>query len=260
LNKIIWGKNYKIPFRSNLKLSNDKLFLSNQNNDLYVIAKKTGSLLKLIPTEETSLKNRFKNNLSINNKSLFFLNTYGSLYSMDIKNLKLNWFINLNKTLDINPSNLFFGNQIVNYNSKILVSSNHHFYIIDENNGSILIKKNFSSIIKPIVQNDYIFLITKNNLIIALNILSGNIIYSYDINTKIAEFLNTKKKEADIRNIMIANNKIFVFLKNSYVIKFNIKGTIAEINKLPTTPNTQPMFIDNSLYFLNKKNKLVIIN
>ena len=28
LNKIIWAKNYKVPFRSNLKLNNDKIFAS----------------------------------------------------------------------------------------------------------------------------------------------------------------------------------------------------------------------------------------
>ena len=34
-NKIIWAKNYKIPFRSNLKISDDKLILADQSNNLY---------------------------------------------------------------------------------------------------------------------------------------------------------------------------------------------------------------------------------
>lgn len=46
-NKILWAKNYKIPFRSNLKLSKDKLFASNQNNDFYVFEKKLWKLLKI---------------------------------------------------------------------------------------------------------------------------------------------------------------------------------------------------------------------
>ena len=28
--KVIWAKNYKVPFRSNLKISEDKLLASNQ--------------------------------------------------------------------------------------------------------------------------------------------------------------------------------------------------------------------------------------
>ena len=38
---------------------------------------------------------------------LFFINTFGSLYSVDIENKNLNWFINLNQTNNVNPSNLF---------------------------------------------------------------------------------------------------------------------------------------------------------
>ena len=77
--------------------------------------------LNLIPTEETVVKNEFINNLSLNNKYTYFLNTYGSLYAIDNeKNMEIKWFINLNQSLDINPSNLFLGNQIVNNNKKLL--------------------------------------------------------------------------------------------------------------------------------------------
>jgi hypothetical protein len=52
---------------------------------LFFFNKKNGEILKLIPTEETIIKNKFINNLSLN-KKIFFLNTYGSLYSIDNKN------------------------------------------------------------------------------------------------------------------------------------------------------------------------------
>ena len=63
--------------------SKDKLILSNQNNHLYFINKNNGNILKLIPTEETVVKNKFINNISLDNESTFFLNTFGSLYSLD---------------------------------------------------------------------------------------------------------------------------------------------------------------------------------
>ena len=34
-NKILWAKNYKIPFRSNLKILENKLITANQNNNLF---------------------------------------------------------------------------------------------------------------------------------------------------------------------------------------------------------------------------------
>ena len=70
--------------------------------------------------------------------------------------------------------------------------------------------------------NNNLFLITKNNLLTATDLDNGNIIYSYDINEKIAEFLNTKKKLVQIKHLMIINDQIFIFLKNSYILKLNI--------------------------------------
>ena len=78
--------------------------------------------------------------------------------------MKINWFINLNQTLDINPSNLFSGSQIIN-KRLIVVSTNNFTYIIDSDNWKLVFKKNFKSKIKPIIINNYLFSITKNNLL-----------------------------------------------------------------------------------------------
>ena len=99
LRKIIWAKNYKIPFRSNLKLKDNKIFASNQNNDLLILNKNSGETIKQIPTEPTVLKNQFINGIAHDRaKTLFFLNSYGSLYAIDTKNLSVKWFINLNQS------------------------------------------------------------------------------------------------------------------------------------------------------------------
>ena len=44
--KIIWAKNFRTPFRSNIKISGDLIILADQNNFLYFINK--NSLLMLI--------------------------------------------------------------------------------------------------------------------------------------------------------------------------------------------------------------------
>jgi len=259
-DKILWAKKFKIPFRSNIKLFSNKLVTSNQNNDLLILDKESGNLIKLIPSEETAFNNQFENNIALSDRDIFFLNTYGSLYSINKNNFKINWFINLNKSLDLNLTNLFYGSNIVSYGDKILLSSNENFYILDNKTGSILKKKNFSSNFKPIIINDYIFLITKNNLLIAIELQNGKIIYSYDIAEKVAKFINTKKKNLNIKSFIFANNKVFVFLKNSYVIEFEINGEITEVTKLPSNLKSQPIIIDNYLLYLNKKKKLVSIN
>ena len=259
-DKIKWAKKYKIPFRSNLKISKNKLITSNQDNNLIFFDKNNGNILKLIPSEESFIKNKFINNISLSKESVFFLNSYGSLYSVNIKNMELNWFINLSQSLDLNPSNLFLGSTVVNQDNKIVVSSNRETYIIDSNYGTILSKKNFSNEISPIINNTYVFFLTKNDFLICMDLITGNILYAYDINQLIANFLNTKKNNATFKNFLIMNNNIFIFLDNSYYLKFNIEGKLLEINKLPSKIKTHLINIDSSLLYINKKNKLVIIN
>lgn len=259
-NEVLWAKNYKVPFRSNLKITSNKVVTSNQNNDLFILDKYNGNLIKQIPSEETIINNSFVNSIALSDDEIFFLNSYGSLYSIDINDFNLNWFMNLNQSLDLNLANLFLGSEIVYYNKKIFLSSNNNFYVIDSKNGSIINKKNFSSVLKPIVTNNYIFIITENNFLVSMNSQTGAIIYSYEISQKIAKFINSKKRSLGIKNLMLVNDTLFIFLNNSHIIKFNIRGEIDEIIKLPSYLSSQPIFIDNFLLYLNKKNKLLLIN
>ena len=258
-NKLLWAKNYKIPFRSNLKIKNNKLIGANQNNTLFFFDQNDGSIIQSFPTEDNTIKNKFINNLSTNRDRVFFLNTYGSIYSINPKTMRLEWFKNLNQTRDINPGNLFFGNQIINDDENLIINSNNHTYVIDIKTGKTIHKKNFSSRIKPLLLNNILFIISKKNLLIAFDIDSGNIIYSYDINKSISDHLKIKKREVDIKSMMMINNKIFIFLKNSYLLKFRSDGKIKEIQKFSAGIKSLPIIIDNALYFLNKKNKLMII-
>ena len=101
---------------------------------------------------------------------------------------------------------------------------------------------------------------TKNNLLIASNLEDGKIVYSNDINQEIANYLGTNKNKVKFKNIFLINNKIFIFLNNSYVLKFKIDGNLKEVVKLPCKILSNPIFIDSSILFLDKKNKLCIID
>ena len=193
-------------------------------------------------------------------KSAFFLNTYGSLYSVDVVTMKLNWFINLNQSFDLNPNELFTSKQIINDNGKIVISSSFFTYVINSNNGSIIYKFNYNSIVKPLMVNNFLFSLTKNGLLISMNLDNGKIIYSYDINQKIANFLNVKKMLVSAKDIHIADDKILIFLNNSYLLKFDIYGNLQSVNKLPAKLNTSPIFIDKLLLYLDYKNKISIVN
>ena len=82
-----------------------------------------------------------------------------------------------------------------------------------------------------------------------------------ELEESIAKFLNqNKKKNIQVKLFRIINNEIFVFLKNSYVVRFTINGKLQDIYKLPKKINSNPIFINNFIYYLNNKNKLVILD
>ena len=146
--------------------------------------------------------------------------------------MRIRWFINLNKSLDINPSNLFMSNQLVVYNNKIFVPTQNNLYILDVITGSTIFKHKFTSKYRPLIFKNILYTID-NNFLIASDINTGKIIFSYNINQKISDYLNIKRKSVDIKNFMFADNKIFVFLKNSYLIQFAVSGEIHEVYKMP---------------------------
>ena len=259
--KLIWAKNYKIPFRSNLKILKNVIIASNQDNDLFFFNKNNGNLINKIPTEQTVVKNQFVNNISTNGAdTVFFINSYGSIYSINFNKANINWFTNLNKSIDYNPSNLFFGNQIVNNNDKVIISSNTNTYLFDKISGSIENIFNFSSVLKPIINNNFVFTVTNNNYLIALDLINKKIIYSSDIDAQIANYLDAKKKLTAIKDFLFINNEIVMFLENSYLIKFEINGKLKEVRKLPSKMITHPIIINNTVMFIDNKNRLNILN
>lgn len=259
-NKVIWAKNYKLPFKSNLKISKDKIIASDVNNNLLYFNKKNGEIFKKIPTENTTFTSKFINNISKHDRNLFFLNSYGSLYSSDVETANLNWFVNLNLSSNLDKLSLFDGSNIVTNGNRVIVSSSRNTYIIDSKTGTIIKKYNFSSLLTPIINENICFFLSKNNFLIAINLENNEILYSQDINLKVANFLDTKKKSLNFKTMMLLNSEIFIFLNNSYVLNFQISGDLKEIKKLPSKIFSSPIVIDSSIIFINLNKKLIIVN
>ena len=97
LHKLLLAEVEPILIKTTLKYTKYNIYASNQNNDLLILKKQNGALIKTIPTEDNIVKNNFVNNLSISDDdTLFFLNSYGSLYSINSAIFKINLFLNLN--------------------------------------------------------------------------------------------------------------------------------------------------------------------
>ena len=78
--------------------------------------------------------------------------------------------------------------------------------------------------------------------------------------TLLKNFLDTKNKSISIKFLSLANNNLLIFLNNSYLVAFSKDGKIQKIEKLKSKLGTFPIFIDKSILFLDKKNKLIVLN
>ncbi len=259
-NKIVWAINNKVPLRSNLKVTDDKLIVADQDNNLLIIDRNAGEIIKKFPTEDVLIKNNFKNNISLSDKNIFFLNTFGSIYSISLEDLKIKWFINLQETFSNDLSNLFNSQVIVYHNEKLVISTNFYLYILDSKNGATLQKIAISSNNQPIVSGNHIFLVTKNNLLVCVNIEDGDIIYSFNINQKISDYLKIKSSKVNIVSNRLVNNHLYFYLDNSHIIKFYIYGEIKDIIKLPKKILLGPSFVNSLMYYIDTRKKLVVIN
>ena len=154
-----------------------------------------------------------------------------------------------------------FEAKIIKFSSdKLIISTNNSLYVINSFNGSNIYKFPIIGKIEPLITDEQIFIVTKNDLLVCIDLTSGKIIYSYDINKKIANFLKIKKNKVNVKLTRLVNDKIYVYLKNSYIIKFSLDGEIKIIQKLPDLIKSDPIFINRSMLYLNKNNKLIIYN
>ena len=48
--------------------------------------------------------------------------------------------------------------------------------------------------------------------------------------------------------------------KNSYVLTFSLKGELEKIIKLPSKIKSNPIFINNSIAYLDQKNKISLVD
>ena len=198
--------------------------------------------------------------MSLSDNSLFFLNTFGSLFSISLNELKIKWVLNINRSLDTSLYNIFNAKILKYYNNRLVISTNTHLYVLNAESGTSIFKFPIIAKTNSVLFNKYIFLVNNKNLLVSFDLDSGKVLYSYSIDHKIANFLKIKKKIVKIKSLKLINNELYVFLENSYVVKFNINGEINSIIKLPKKIKSNPIFVNKNMLYIDQKNRLVILD
>ena len=259
--KIVWAKNFLIPFRSNLKIINETLFLSDEKNKIILINIKNGDKIDELYTQPSQAVSNFESNLAIdNNNNLLFMSTSGILYSLNfINNKSINWIINFKQENEM----IYKGNPIIVSNDKIIISNKDNISLINVN-GAKIWDLNIKSNLSPIISGNTIFTVNKDNYLILINKNTGQIKFSKNIYSLITkEFKkNLKRKIKKINHIYLTGNKLLLISENSYFIELNLKNIINvnSIKKNPFKISSDIIFYDKEMIFINKSNRIYKVN
>ena len=258
--KLVWAKFFQIPFNSNIKVSLDQIFLANSKNDILVLDLNSGKKNWSFATDNNIFKSKFTNNLLINKNNIYLLNTNGSLYSINYENKNLNWISSF-KNQDDNVQATFDGKITTIDKNKILISTEDLISLHQISSGLKFWELKVNSSFNPIISNDLIFVLTKDNSILVLETSTGDLVWTNDIDQykkKNDRFLSREKK-IQLIDFKLVNNSLYLFTANK-IKKINAKtGVFVSEFQLPSIIKTNVIFGNGLMYFFDKKNRLVTV-
>ena len=259
--KIKWAKNYNVPFKSNIKIDNDNIFLINQDNKFYIISVKTGKQILDLETFPSLLKTNTKTNVSLDKikKNVYFVTSSSEIYSLNYKNRNINWLFSLTTANTDQQVDLFFSSPIVYKQNQIILSNAISTFSMNSNDGRLNWEIPVVSNILPILVGDKICLSSKDGFILNIEQKTGKIIWSKKIFTKLKKL--SYKKTGDITSILFLSNKLFLTTENGYFIFLNFEtGKIISYTKVAKGFLTKPIVKDGQIFIIDTKMRILQFN
>jgi len=260
--KIIWAKNFGVPFRSNIKIIDNLIFLSNQENELLAVNLSNGEKMWQFRTTPQLLKSSFINNILIDktNENVLFLNNYGELYSINYKTRNINWLKAFKSFSSTDKNDLFIGTPLSLKSKSLIISTGKIIANVNPISGIITWTKNIPSKVKPILTEKHIFVISDNKLLICLNKASGRVLWSTNIVKRSKEKdRKSKYKNLDfIKTVLIADGKLFLFSDAGFLLTFELQnGNLISLDRiLKKQLGSRPVFSEGNMYLFNKNSQL----
>ena len=260
-NKLNWAKNFLVPFRSNLKIKDKTLYLSDEKNKIILVNIENGKKIDELYTQPSTAVSKFESNIALDkNNNLVFLSTNGSLYSINFTNQKnINWIQNFKPENEI----IFNGNPINIFNDQILISTNKNISLIDIN-GKKLWNLNIESSILPVISGNTIFTINKDNYLIFIQKDTGEIVYTKNIHALMQKDFKKKfqRKIKKIDHIFLTDNKLLLISKNSYFVVLSIDNivNISSIKKNPFDISSDLIFLKDEMIFVSNSKRIYKVN
>ena len=251
--KIVWAKNYGVPFFSNIKIIDDLLFLVNKDNKVYILNLFSGEKIWEYSTDKSTLNNKYKNIISYSGNNLILLNTNGSVYAIDILNKNIKWFYNVNSIV-ASKNDIFNGISNIIDNRSVLIVGSNSISALDLENGNLIWQKKYNIEVDPLVSSELILILTKENYLTFLSKETGEVIWSSKLSNMRKIYSDKKFKNKNISSMKLMNNNLFLFSEGSELIEVSLQDKkIKNIFNSKYGFRSEIIVINNHLYFVDKK-------
>ena len=261
-NKILWAKNYGVPFNTNIIKKDDSIYLANSNSTFFSINKKNGEVLWSYKTENKVVRSSFNSIILIQNNNIYYLNNFLNVYNFKHNLSSPVWVSSLvTNRFEESTSNAI--NNFVANKNKLIVSQSNKILIVDNKNALIERSLPIKSDINIISSGNLLCSISNTNFLICFNSQTGKILWSKNIDKALQkkEFVKLRKKIGKISSMKFINDNIFLFTKKSYLIKISpLNPKIISVDKIPVKLNKNFIIIEGKILNIINGNKLVIIS
>ena len=256
--KLFWIKNHGIPLKSRVKIFKDKIFLINQDNRLICLDTKTGSKIWDIRSVSSFIKTQHFLGLAISKKGdLVILNSSGDLLKIKASNGRIYWSQNVTGSMESHDTDFFKSSDIVINENDIIFTTSSSIFYINLNNGYLNWKENIGSGNIPIIDGKNIFLISDNGYFVNIDKNSKEIIWSINI----LKILKKKRQKTEITGFVMGSGKIYATTLNGYLIICSAtSGNVEYFKKIGDKITSSPIIIDDSLYILTRKSRILGFN
>ena len=255
---VLWSKNHKTPFNSQIKIFKEFFFTIDSNNILFCFNISDGRKIWSYKTEKPFINSTKKLSIVIKDDLVIFNNSIGDITGLNIQSGALEWQISTQDTESFNELIDFKTSDLVANGNSIFFSNNkNNFYSVDFATGSINWKQKIDSFIKPTIIGNLIFTISEDGYFFIIEKKNGNIIR---INNIFKNFKKSKKNTIYPTGFILNHKEVFISTSKGKLFTMSLeKGNILNIIKLDNNKISRP-WIKNDNMYLVRDNSILKLN
>ena len=256
--ELIWTKTNVAPFNSQIKIYDDKFFVTDFDNVLRCYSIKDGSELWNVKTDTAFIKSKKKLSLVILNGNIYFNNSIGDISAVDIKTGNLIWQTPTQSSLIYEDSFLLETSDLIADDDAILLSNNRNeFFSFSANTGALNWQQKINSNIRPTLIENLIFTVTIEGFLAVIDNKTGNIIRITNVFDKIKKNKRSKIKPV---GFIVGTKNIYLTTDNGLLILIDISsGRSSSILKVDNEKISRPFILNKNLFII-KDNSIIKLN